>query len=56
MAKWAFMIDPITNNIGLYDEPVPAATVSDYANPNSAANAPLNNPEAYLPYVYWHIL
>lgn len=56
MTKWAFMIDPVTNNIGLYDEPVPAATAADYEDANSPCNAPLNDPEAYLPYVYWHIL
>ncbi|RYE43603.1 MAG: hypothetical protein EOP24_27650 [Hyphomicrobiales bacterium] len=56
MAKWAFQIDPVTKNIGLYDEPTPAVTESDYANPSAPCNAPLNNPEANLPYVYWHIL
>lgn len=56
MAKWVFMTDPDTNNVGLFDEPTPAVSEADYADPNSACNAPLNDPEAYLAHVYWHIL
>lgn len=56
MAKWAFMTDPDTGNIGLYDEPAPAVTDADYEDPNSAPNAPLNDPEGNLAHLYWHIL
>ena len=49
---FVFMMDPNTGNIGLYDEPV---STGDFDNPNSARNAPLNNPEDNLAYVYWHI-
>lgn len=52
MVKWAFMTDPVTNNIGLYDEPVASGA---YDDPNSARNAPLNDPEGFLAQVYWHI-
>jgi hypothetical protein len=50
------MTDPATGNTGLYDEPVPAANDAEYEDPNSPPNAPLNDPENYLAYVYWHIL
>jgi hypothetical protein len=49
--RWAFMTDEVTGNIGLYDEPA----AGDPTDPNSAANAPLNNPAANLQYLYWHI-
>lgn len=55
MAKWAFMIDPATNNIGLFDEPVPASSEADYEDPGAPCNAPLNDPEGNLAQVYWHI-
>ncbi len=50
---WAFMTDPATGNVGLYDEPV---GTGDPADPDSARNAPLNNPAANLAHLYWHIL
>lgn len=50
---WAFMVDPATGNVGLYDEPV---GTGDPADPDSARNAPLNNPGANLAHLYWHIL
>jgi hypothetical protein len=53
MARWAFMVDPVTQNIGLYDEPVASGDPTD---PNSARNAPLNDPEGQLASLYWHIL
>jgi len=56
MVKWAFMTDPLTNNIGLYDEPVPGGSSADFEDPNSACNAPLNDPEGGLASLYWHIL
>lgn len=49
---WAFMADPSTGNIALYDEPSAAGAAND---PNSARNAPLNNPAANLASLYWHI-
>lgn len=56
MPKWVFMTDPDTGNVGLFDEPTPAVVDADYADPNSACNAALNDPEAFLAHVYWHIL
>lgn len=56
MSNWAFMIDPTTNSIGLYDEPTPALSEADYENPDAPCNAPLNNPASHLAYIYWHIL
>lgn len=53
MVKWALMTDPDTGNVGLYDEPVASGA---YDDPDSARNAPLNDPEVNLAYVYWHIL
>ena len=53
MAKWVFMTDPATGNIGLYDEPV---ATGDFDDPNSSRNDPLNDPEGNLASVYWHIL
>lgn len=52
MARWAFMIDPETNNIGLYTEPV---ATGDPKDPNSARNAPLNDPDSYMANLIWHI-
>lgn len=53
MVKWAFMTDPDTGNIALYDEPV---ATGDPADPAAPRNAPLNDPEGNLASVYWHIL
>jgi hypothetical protein len=50
---WVFMTDPTTGNVGLYDEPVASGA---YDDPDSARNAPLNDPDGNLAYVYWHIL
>lgn len=47
------MIDPDTGNIALYDEPVDSG---DPADPDSARNAPLNDPTGNLAHLYWHIL
>lgn len=52
MVQWALMTDPDTGNIGLYDEPV---ATGDYNDPDAARNTPLNDPEANLAYLYWHI-
>lgn len=49
---WAFMTDPITGNIGLYNEPVNSGAFND---PNSARNAPLNSPISNLKDLIWHI-
>lgn len=46
-----FMTDPITGRCALYDEPV---NTGDFDNPNSARNAPLNNPAANLASIYFH--
>ena len=46
-----FMTDPATGRCALYDEPS-AAGAPD--NPNSARNAPLNNPTTNLQYLYFH--
>jgi hypothetical protein len=51
---WAFMTDPLTNRVALYDEPVPGVTEEDFADPNSACNAPLNDPDGNLQYIYFH--
>lgn len=50
---WVFMTDPDTQNIGLYDEPT---STGDFDDPDSARNAPLNDPENHLAQLYWHIL
>lgn len=50
---WAFMTDPTTGNIALYNEPTASGA---YDNPNSARNAPLNNPNANMSRLIWHIL
>lgn len=50
MAK-VFMTDPNTGKCALYDEPV---DTGDPKNPNSARNAPLNNPSSNLQYLYFH--
>lgn len=50
MAK-VFMADPSTGRCALYEEPV---TTGDPTNPNSARNAPLNNPATNLQYLYFH--
>lgn len=49
---WAFMTDPTTGNIALYDEPV---AIGDFDDPDSPRNAPLNNPNEHLANIYWHI-
>lgn len=46
-----FMTDPVTGRCALYDEPT---TSGDPADPNSARNAPLNNPAANLASLYYH--
>lgn len=46
-----FMTDPVTGRAALYEEPIAAG---DPSNPNSARNAPLNNPNANMQYVYYH--
>jgi hypothetical protein len=53
MVKWAFMTDPDTGNVALYDEPV---ATGDPADPDAARNAPLNDPEGNLAFLYWHSL
>lgn len=45
------MTDPITGRCALYDEPV---NTGAFDNPNSARNAPLNNPASNLPFLYFH--
>ena len=50
MAK-VFMTDPATGRCALFDEPV---TTGDPTDPNSARNAPLNNPATNLADVYFH--
>lgn len=52
MVKWAFMTDPDTGNVGLYDEPV---ATGDPADPEAGRNAPLNDPDGNLASLYWHI-
>lgn len=46
------MLDPITENIALYDEPAGASGAFD--DPNSDRNAPLNDPIAWLDHVRFH--
>jgi len=46
-----FMTDPATGRCALYTEPV---NMGDFDDPNSARNAPLNNPGANLQYLYFH--
>jgi hypothetical protein len=46
-----FMTDPVTGRCALYDEPTTSGAAD---NPNSARNAPLNNPAANLAYLYFH--
>lgn len=48
----AYMIDPTTGNVALYREPVDSGA---YDDPNSARNAPLNDPENNLKHILWHI-
>lgn len=50
MAK-VFMTDPTTGRCALYDEPV---LTGDPDDPNSARNAPLNNPVSNWEYIYFH--
>lgn len=45
------MTDPVTNRVALYDE---APGGGDPKDPNSARNAPLNNPVAHLDKIYFH--
>lgn len=46
-----FMTDPVTGRCALYEEPPGGG---DANNPNSARNAPLNNPATNLQYLYFH--
>lgn len=48
---YVFMIDENTNRAALYQEPV---TTGDVNDPNSARNAPLNNPGAHMSRVRFH--
>ncbi len=45
------MQDPSTGNVALYTEPTLAG---DPFDPNSARNAPLNNPETSLEFLFYH--
>lgn len=49
---FVFMIDPNTENIGIYKEPI---ETGDFDDPDSDRNAPLNNPLDNLQYLIWHI-
>lgn len=46
-----FMTDPVTGRCALFEEPV---GTGDPKDPNSARNAPLNNPSTNLQYLYFH--
>lgn len=46
-----FMADPATGRCALFNEPT---TSGDPKNPNSARNAPLNNPASNLANIYYH--
>lgn len=48
---YVFMTDPVTNRVALFEEPV---TTGDVTDPNSARNAPLNNPGAHMSRVRFH--
>lgn len=48
---YVFMIDENTNRAALYQEPVTTGSVD---NPNSARNAPLNNPGAHMSRIRFH--
>lgn len=45
------MTDPATGRCALYDE---APGGGDVKNPNSLRNRPLNNPQSWLPNIYFH--